>query len=122
MKFDTRLVQFGRVEDDPHRAVAAPIYQTATFEQESPLEFSEYDYSRSGNPTRAALEQQIAELEGGTRAFCFASGLAAITALTRLLKPGDEILAADDLYGGTCRLFSRILCRSEINVRYVRGT
>ncbi|MBV9072583.1 MAG: cystathionine beta-lyase [Acidobacteria bacterium] len=122
LKIDTRLVQTERCSGDTHRAVCTPIYQTATFEQESALDFSAYDYSRSGNPTRTVLEQQLAELEHGTRAFAFASGLAAITAVTRLLEPGDEILAVDDVYGGTCRLFSRILSRSKISVRYVRGT
>jgi cysteine-S-conjugate beta-lyase len=122
MKIDTKLVQSAGCPGDPHRAVSTPIYQTATFEQEGALEFSEYDYSRSGNPTRAVLEQQLAELEHGTRAFAFASGLAALTAVTRLLKPGDEILVVDDVYGGTCRLFSKILKRSEISVRYVHGS
>jgi cysteine-S-conjugate beta-lyase len=122
MKLDTKLVQSSGCPGDPHRAVTTPIYQTATFEQEGALEFSEYDYSRSGNPTRAVLEQQLAELEQGTRAFAFASGLAALTAITRLLKPGDEILAVDDVYGGTCRLFSKILKRSEISVRYIHGS
>lgn len=122
MKVDTKLVQASGCPGDSHRAVATPIYQTATFEQEGALEFSEYDYSRSGNPTRAVLEQQLAELEHGRRAFAFASGLAAITAVTRLLRPGDGILVADDVYGGTCRLFSKILKRSEISVRYVHGS
>ena len=122
MKIDTKLVQSAGCPGDPHRAVSTPIYQTATFEQEGALEFSEYDYSRSGNPTRAVLEQQLAELERGTRAFAFSSGLAALTAVTRLLKPGDEIVVVDDVYGGTCRLFSKILKRSEISVRYVHGS
>jgi len=122
MKIDTKLVQAAGCPGDPHRAVCTPIYQTATFEQEGALEFSEYDYSRSGNPTRAVLEQQLAELEHGIRAFAFASGLAAITAVTRLLRPGDEILVVDDVYGGTCRLFSKILKHSHIDVRYVHGS
>ena len=122
MKIDTKLVQSAGCPGDRHRAITTPIYQTATFEQEGALEFSEYDYSRSGNPTRAVLEQQLAELEHGTRAFAFASGLAALAAVTRLLRPGDEILAVDDVYGGTCRLFSKILKRSEISVRYVQGS
>ena len=122
MKIDTKLVQSAGCPGDRHRAITTPIYQTATFEQEGALEFSEYDYSRSANPTRAVLEQQLAELEHGTRAFAFASGLAALAAVTRLLRPGDEILAVDDVYGGTCRLFSKILKRSEISVRYVQGT
>jgi len=122
MKIDTKLVQSNGCPGDPHRAVSTPIYQTATFEQEGALDFSAYDYSRSGNPTRTVLEQQLAELEHGTRAFAFASGLAALTAVTRLLKPGDEILVIDDVYGGTCRLFSKILKRSEVSVRYVHGS
>jgi len=122
MTIDTKLVQSNGCPGDPHRAVSTPIYQTATFEQEGALDFSAYDYSRSGNPTRTVLEQQLAELEHGTRAFAFASGLAALTAVTRLLKPGDEILVIDDVYGGTCRLFSKILKRSEVCVRYVHGS
>lgn len=122
MKIDTKLVQTAGCPGDPHRAVATPIYQTATFEQEGALEFSEYDYSRSGNPTRKVLEEQLAELEHGIRAFAFASGLAALTAVTRLLQPGDEIAVVDDVYGGTCRLFSKILKRSQISVRYVHGS
>jgi cystathionine beta-lyase len=96
-----------------------PIYQTATFRQHDATEFGEYDYSRSGNPTRAVVEKHIAALEGGSRGFCFATGLAAVTAVTRLLSPGEEILACDDLYGGAYRLFSRILAKRGINVRYV---
>ena len=122
MKIDTKLVQTAGCPGDPHRAVSTPIYQTATFEQEGALEFSQYDYSRSGNPTRTVLEKQLADLEHGNRAFAFASGLAALTAVTRLLEPGDEILVVDDVYGGTCRLFSKILKRSQISVRYVQGS
>lgn len=104
---------------DPHRAVAPPIYQTATFRQSSAVEFGEYDYTRSGNPTRTVLEQQLADLEGGTSAAAFTSGMAAITALTRLLNAGDEIIASNDLYGGTVRLFEKVLSRQAITVRYV---
>jgi cystathionine beta-lyase len=119
LKPPTRIVNFDACPGDPHRPVATPIYQTATFEQESATEFGAYDYSRSGNPTRTVLEQQLARMENAQRAFCFASGLAAIAAVTRLLQPGDEIVAGDDLYGGTCRLFSKILPHSGISVRYV---
>lgn len=119
MKAATRLVNFDAGPGDPFHASATPVYQTATFEQESPLEFGAYDYTRSGNPTRAVLEAQLAFLEGAVHAFAFASGLAAITAVTRLLKAGDEILAGAELYGGTFRLFSRILPRFGISVRYV---
>ncbi len=119
MKFETRLLNFDPAPGDKARPVATPIYQTATFRQTSATEFGEYDYSRSGNPTRSVLEEQLALLEGAERAFCFSSGLAAITAVTRLLHPGEEIVACNDLYGGTFRLFSRILKGRGIDVRYV---
>jgi cysteine-S-conjugate beta-lyase len=122
MNFATRLIAFDTCPNDPNRPTATPIYQTATFEQDSALEFGRYDYARSGNPTRRVLEDLIADLEGGTRGFAFASGLAAITAVTRLLKPGDEILACEDLYGGAFRLFSRILTERGIRVRYADFT
>jgi O-succinylhomoserine sulfhydrylase len=119
VKFSTRLLTFDPAPGDRFTPANTPIYQTATFRQEDATEFGEYDYSRSGNPTRAVVEKQIAALEGGNRGFCFSTGLAAITAVTRLVSPGEEILACDDLYGGTYRLFSRILAKRGINVRYV---
>ena len=122
MKFATRLLTFDPAPGDRCTPANTPIYQTATFRQENATEFGEYDYSRSGNPTRAVVEKQIAALENGARGFCFSTGLAAITAVTRLLSPGEEILACDDLYGGTYRLFSRILARRGISVRYVDFT
>ena len=108
MKFETRLLHYDPAPGDSCRPANTPIYQTATFRQDSATEFGEYDYSRSGNPTRAVLEGQLAALENGSRGFCFGTGLAAITAVTRLLKPGEEIVACDDLYGGTYRLFSKV--------------
>ena len=119
MKFATRLLTFDPAPGDRFTPANTPIYQTATFRQDDATEFGEYDYSRSGNPTRAVVEKQIASLESGTRGFCFATGLAAITAVTRLVAPGEEILACDDLYGGAYRLFSRILAKRGIKVRYV---
>ncbi len=118
MKFASRLVSFNVAPDDPNRPMATPIYQTATFEQEAADAFGPYDYSRSGNPTRTVLEEQVALLENGARGFCFSSGMAAISTVARLLRAGDEILADSDLYGGTCRLFTRILDRTGITVRY----
>ena len=122
MKFATRLLTFDPAPGDRFTPANTPIYQTATFRQDDATAFGDYDYSRSGNPTRAVVEKQIAALESGTRGFCFSTGLAAITAVTRLLSPGEEILACDDLYGGTYRLFSRILAKRGINVRYVDFT
>jgi cystathionine beta-lyase len=118
MKFASRLVSFNVAPGDPFRPMATPIYQTATFEQPEATAFGPYDYSRSGNPTRTVLEEQIAALENGTRGFCFSSGMAAISTVTRLLRTGDDILADSDLYGGTCRLFTRVLERTGITARY----
>ena len=118
MKFASRLVNFEAAPGDPYRPIATPIYQTATFEQERVDAFGEYDYTRSGNPTRTVLERQLASLENGTHAYCFSSGMAAISAVTRLLCSGDEILADVDLYSGTSRLFSKVLDRAGIDVRY----
>jgi len=121
LKPSTRCVNFP-TDGDPYQALSPPIYQTATFRQPNALEFGDYDYTRSGNPTRALVEQQLAELEGGTFASAFASGMAAITALTRILNSGDEIIAGDDLYGGTVRLLEKVLTRHAITIRYVDTT
>jgi cystathionine beta-lyase len=121
MKTSTRCVHLG-TGDDQYGAIVPPIYQTATFKQPSAVEFGEYDYTRSGNPTRKLLEQQVASLEDGAYACAFASGLAAITALTRLVTSGGEIIAGDDLYGGTVRLLERIVASQNINVRYTDTT
>jgi len=118
MKFASRLVQYDAAPGDRFRPTSTPIYQTATFEQEHADRFGDYDYSRSGNPTRKVLEELVANLEGGTHGFAFTSGMAAITAVARTLRVGDEILADSDLYGGTCRLFTRILERSGIGTSY----
>src|SRR5579885_295640 len=118
MKFGSRLVSFDPAPGDRFRPISTPIYQTATFEQEHADEFGEYDYSRSGNPTRAVLENHLASLENGIRGFCFSSGMAAITTVTKLLSSGDDILADSDLYGGTCRLFSKVLKKTGITARY----
>jgi len=121
MKLSTRCVQLGR-GDDTHGAIVSPIYQTATFEQPAATEFGEYDYTRSGNPTRTLLEQQLADLEVASHACAFASGMAALTALTRIVKAGEEIIAGDDLYGGTVRLLDRISSHQNISVLYVDTT
>ena len=118
MKSATRCVQF-KPENDPYGSVSAPLYQTATFRQLNASEFGEYDYTRSSNPTRALLQQQLAELEGGGYACAFSSGMAAITAVTRLVKSGEEIIAGDDLYGGTVRLLETLRERQNIRISYV---
>lgn len=103
-------------------SISVPIYQTSTFVQEAPGVNKGYDYARSGNPTRAVLEQALAELEGGAVGAAFASGLAAIDAVVKLLKSGDEILAVDDIYGGAFRLFTHVYAKFGISVRYVDTT
>jgi cystathionine beta-lyase len=100
-------------------AVSVPIYQTSTFVQEAPGVHKGYDYARSNNPTRAVLESLIAGLEKGARGLAFASGLAAIDAVLKLLKSGDEIIAVDDIYGGAFRLFEQVYKKFGINVTYV---
>ena len=118
MKTATRCVR-PESDGDNFGAISPPIYQTATFRQETVDEFGEYDYTRSGNPTRTLVERQIADLEGGSYACAFASGMAAITALTRLVSTGEEILCGSDLYGGTIRLLDQVVQRMGISVKYV---
>jgi len=121
MKTSTRCVQLGR-GNDQFGAIVPPIYQTATFEQPTATEFGEFDYTRSGNPTRALLEQQLADLEDAAHACAFTSGMAALTSLTRIVRPGQEIVAGDDLYGGTVRLLDQLASHLNIAVRYVDTT
>src|SRR6185312_11347144 len=97
-------------------AISVPIYQTSTFVQDAPGENKGYDYARTGNPTRTALESLIAKLEGGSSGIAFGSGLAAIDAVVKLLSAGDEILAVDDIYGGAFRLFTHIYEKFGIKV------
>jgi len=103
-------------------AISVPIYQTSTFVQEAPGVNKGYDYARTGNPTRATLEQLIAQLEKGTIGVAFSSGLAAIDAIVKLLQSGDEILAVDDIYGGAFRLFTNVYEKFGITVNYVDTT
>jgi cystathionine beta-lyase len=100
-------------------AIAVPIYQTSTFVQEAPGVNKGYDYARTGNPTRAVLENLVAQLEGGSTGAAFASGLAAIDAVIKLLESGDEVIAVDDIYGGAFRLFEQVYKKFGITVHYV---
>ncbi len=119
MRFETDLVNYCPAPGDPLDPSSTPIYQTATFRQASPTEYGSYDYTRSGNPTRSVLEQQVARLEGGHEAAAFASGMAAVAAVTSLLAPGDTVIACCDLYGGTHRYFTEIVARSGVHVEFV---
>src|SRR5438128_9185617 len=106
--FATLAIHAGQDADPATGATVVPIYATSTYTQEAPGKHKGYEYSRSGNPTRAALETCLAALEGGERGLAFSSGLAATTAVFSVLKPGDEVAAAADLYGGTYRLLERV--------------
>lgn len=108
MRTDTKIIHAG-VEPDPSTgAIMTPIYLTSTYVQQGPNEHKGYDYSRSGNPTRAALEKSFAALENARHGLAFSSGVAATDSVIKLLKPGDEVIATNDIYGGTYRLFSKI--------------
>lgn len=121
MKEHTRILH--AIPVDPLTgSVSVPIYQTSTFVQDAPGQHKGFDYARSNNPTRKVLEDLIAQLEHGARGYAFASGLAAIDAVVKLLKSGDEIVAVDDIYGGAFRLFTHVYEKFGINVRYVDAT
>ncbi|HYX51366.1 MAG TPA: cystathionine gamma-synthase [Ktedonobacteraceae bacterium] len=119
MKFATKAIHAGQEPDPSTGAVMAPIFQTATYVQEGLGEHKGFEYSRTSNPTRKALEACIAELEGGTFCLAFASGMAAESAILSLLNSGDHIVSCDDVYGGTYRIFERVLRRYKIEASYV---
>ena len=108
MHLSTKLIHGGISEDPLSGSVSVPIYQTSTYRQTKLGQPGEFEYSRSGNPTRLALEELIAELEGGVKGFAFGSGLAAIHATLSLFQPGDHLILGDDVYGGTFRLLEKV--------------
>jgi cystathionine gamma-lyase len=116
--FSTRAIHAGQDADPATGATVVPIYATSTYTQAAPGNHKGYEYSRTGNPTRTALETCLAALEDGERGLAFASGLAATTAVLSLLKPGDEVAAAADLYGGTYRLLERVFRPWGLVARY----
>ncbi len=119
---DTRFVHAGK-DRDPHTGASSiPIYQASTFAQPDPDHPGKYDYGRSGNMTREALEEAIAQMEGGTRGFAFASGMAAITAALLLFKPGDHIIACEDIYGGTYRVLTTLFTQWGLETSFVDTT
>ena len=122
MQFRTRAIHVGQEPDPNTGAVVPPIHVASTFVQPGPGQWGQYDYSRSGNPTRAALEATLASLEGGCRALAFSTGMAAVHAVTMLLRSGDHILAGTDIYGGTYRLLHKIVDRAGIEVSLVDTT
>jgi cystathionine beta-lyase/cystathionine gamma-synthase len=119
MKFATKVIH-AAIEPDPSTgAIMTPIYQTSTYVQAAPGQHKGYEYARSQNPTRKVLEGVMAALENGQHGLCFSSGVAATDAVLKLLEPGDEVIAGNDLYGGTYRLFTRIFEKFGIRFRFV---
>ncbi len=122
MKFATKTIHAGIKPDPSTGAIMTPIYQTTTYVQQAPGKHKGYEYSRTQNPTRDALQKNLAALENGKHGFCFASGLAATDAVMKTLKPGDEVLSTNDLYGGTYRLFTKIFQGYGLKFKFVTMT
>jgi cystathionine gamma-lyase len=119
LRFETRCIHAGQHPDPATGAIMTPVYQTSTYAQASPGVFKDnYDYSRSANPTRTALEANLASLEGGKHAICFASGLASLAAVVHLLSSGDHVVLGDDVYGGTFRLLDKVF--KQLGIDYTR--
>ena len=119
MKFGTKAIHAGLAPDKATGAIMTPIYQTSTYVQEGIGEHKGYQYSRTGNPTRSALESNLAALENGKYGACFGSGLAAIDCVIKMLNPGDEVISTNDLYGGSYRLFTTIFAKYGIVFHFV---
>ena len=119
MNFNTKVIHGNQHHEKVTGAVMPPIFNTSTFAQSSPGVHSGYEYSRAANPTRTALENALASIENGSTGLAFASGLAAIDAVLKLLRPNDEVIAMDDLYGGTYRMFTRIFSNYGIKFHFV---
>ena len=119
LSFNSKVIHGGQKPDKAYGAVMPPIYQTSTYAQSSPGEHMGYEYSRSANPTRSALENALASIENGNFGLAFASGLAAMDAVIKLLEPGDEVISTNDLYGGSYRLFRQIFEKFGIKFHFI---
>jgi len=118
MKFETRAIHEGQKPDTQTGAVIVPVYQTSTYEQETIGKHKGFEYSRTGNPTRKALEESLASLEGGNYGLAFASGVAATVAVLSVLKSGDHVISGNDIYGGTYRIFEKVFKQWGLDVSY----
>ncbi len=119
MKFATKAIHAGQEPDPTTGAIMTPIYQTSTYVQASPGDHKGYEYSRTQNPTRTALEANLAALEEGKHGLCFSSGMAAEDAVIKLLNPGDEVISTNDLYGGSFRMFTKIFAKYGIKFHFI---
>src|SRR5213595_622208 len=122
MKQGTKFIHAGTEPDPSTGAIMTPIYQTSTYVQAAPGKHKGYEYARSQNPTRKALEDALAEIENGNYGLAFSSGVAATDSVIKLLSPGDEVIAANDMYGGTYRLFSKVFEKFGIKFIYLDTT
>src|SRR5207245_10795584 len=122
MGFATDCIHAGQEPDPTTGAIVTPIYQTATYVQEGIGKHKGYEYARTQNPTRRALEKNLAALEGGTDAYCYASGMAATHAALSLLKSGQRVVVSDNVYGGTHRLFTKVLARYGVDFKFLDAT
>lgn len=119
MNFNTKVIHGGQHHESSTGSVNVPVFLTSTFAQKSPGVHSGYEYSRAANPTRQALEDGLASIENGARGLAFGSGLAAIDCVLKLLNPGDEVIACDDLYGGTYRMFTKLFEKYQLKFHFV---
>ena len=119
MKFNTKTIHGGQEHDKAYGAVMPPIYQTSTYAQSTPGGHKGFEYSRTHNPTRKALENAFASLENGKHGLAFASGMAAIDTVIKLLEPGDEVISTNDLYGGSYRLFTKVFAKYGIKFHFI---
>jgi cystathionine beta-lyase/cystathionine gamma-synthase len=119
-RFETRAIHAGQTADPQNGALMTPVYFSSTFLQDAPaVPRQGYEYSRTANPTRTALQSNLASLEGGAFGLCYASGLAATAALCHRMRPGDHVVAGNDLYGGTYRIFTKVFERYGIRFSFV---
>lgn len=119
MKFGTKAIHAGLEPDPSTGAIMTPIFQTSTYVQESPGTHKGYAYARGKNPTRSALEKNLAALENGKHALCFSSGMGSIDAIIKMLRPGDEVVTGDDLYGGSYRMFTKVFAHYGIKFHFI---
>ena len=122
MKFDTKVVRSGISPDPSTGAIVPPIYQSATYVLEEVGKDKGYDYTRASNPTRAVLENNLADLDGGKYGICFSSGMAAVDSIMKLFKSGDHIICSDDVYGGVSRLYNNLLVNYDLTFTYVNSS